>query len=266
MTAERGSPSQSVAPRVPGLPLPEALDWSQIDNNAGLGRIAEATDYEILSLLRKLARAALSSAPGVEPLAALRDFRRYVVAVQDTAASEGWQEGALWVADVLTELDSRLSPEGGGPAQPGAVRASRPAVALLASHHGMLRDEALRLYRVQHDDECNCEACNAYDDATDEVEPVAAPGVEPERTLDEERSEEWAADVFPNGFGCSQCDGTGFMPQTMIDELRAKGYRVPWSAYPPGTPHLDPDSDLAKEDAAYAARWGVARLSKEETP
>jgi hypothetical protein len=65
---------------------------------------------------------------------------------------------------------------------------------------GTLREaavrEALRLYRVQHDDECNCEACNAYEEATSEhaddwaalaASSPATAGLDVERLADDVR-------------------------------------------------------------------------------
>lgn len=40
---------------------------------------------------------------------------------------------------------------------------------------------------------------------------------EPER-IDVDRS-----GIFPNGYGCSQCDGTGFVSDEDLDELERRG-------------------------------------------
>lgn len=60
-------------------------------------------------------------------------------------------------------------------------------------------------------------------------------------------------DIFPQGFGCPSCDGTGFVSQETLDRLRAEGYNVPHSAYPAGTPSIDPDSPLGRDPAVIAA-------------
>ncbi len=40
-----------------------------------------------------------------------------------------------------------------------------------------------------------------------------------------------AGAVFPEGRGCPQCDGTGFVSDEDINRLRDLGHRVPWSEF-----------------------------------
>lgn len=40
------------------------------------------------------------------------------------------------------------------------------------------------------------------------------------------------ADIFPNGWGCPNCDGTGFVSQEVMDRLQEQGFRVPRSDLP----------------------------------
>jgi len=42
--------------------------------------------------------------------------------------------------------------------------------------------QVARIFKLQHDDECACEACNAYEAATDEVEPES-PAANREREM-----------------------------------------------------------------------------------
>ena len=49
--------------------------------------------------------------------------------------------------------------------------AAHPAMAPWLANATRMAQVA-RIFKLQHDDECACEGCNAYEAATDEVEPA----------------------------------------------------------------------------------------------
>jgi hypothetical protein len=64
---------------------------------------------------------------------------------------------------VLDEMVPKVQAWLGEPEAQPATGTEALRAALLSVAH---------IYRRQHDDECNCEGCNAYEAATDEVEPT----------------------------------------------------------------------------------------------